>query len=209
VTDKPTDASPPDWEERYQQGDTPWNTQQPSSELMRILQEYEIPRGQALELGCGEGASAVYLCRQGFEVTAVDVSPTAVERAREYAGREGVNVDFRVADVTALGDVPAPFAFVFDRGLYHVVRQKNLVGLLETIERVTEPGSYYLTLAGNANEENPHERRGPPRVTAEEICRELTSLLQLVQLREFRFGASASESAMKRPLAWSALFRRA
>jgi SAM-dependent methyltransferase len=152
--------------------------------------------------------NAVFLTRQGFEVSAVDVSETAIQQARELAGREGVSIDFRTADVTALDGLPAPFDLVFDRGLYHVVRQNNLAGLLQSLERVTASGSMYLTLAGNANEETPEEEPGPPRVSAEEICREFAPLMQLIQLREFRFDASPMREKPHRPLAWSALFRR-
>jgi len=201
-------AGPPDWENRYQQGDTPWITQQPSRELARVLEEYEIPRGRALELGCGDGVNAVFLARQGFDVSAVDVSPTAIQQARGLADRAGVSVDFQVADVKALNGLSSPFDFVFDRGLYHVVRQADLAGLLQSLERVTTSGSMYLTLAGNANEDTPTDEPGPPRVSAEEICRELAPLMELVQLREFRFDASPRREAPYRPLAWSALFRR-
>lgn len=197
-----------DWEKSYQQGETPWITQQPSHELQRILHEYEIPRGRALELGCGDGVNAVFLTRQGFEVSAVDVSETAIQQARDLADREGVSIDFRVADVTALDGFSQPFDFVFDRGLYHVVRQANLAGLLQSLQRVTAEGSIYLTLAGNANEETPEDEPGPPRVSGEEICREFAPLMQLIQLREFRFDASPRRAAPYRPLAWSALFRR-
>ncbi len=208
MTDDKVKARPPNWEERYQNGDTPWHSGQPSLELERVLREFDIPRGRALELGCGEGVNAVYLSRQGYEVIATDISPTAIERARQFARGEGVSVDFRVADVTALGDVPAPFGFVFDRGVYHVLRRNLLGEFLRVLEDATAPGTYYLTLAGNANEENPEGQDGPPRVTAEEICREITPLLQLVQLREFRFDVNGINPEMPGPLAWSALFRR-
>jgi SAM-dependent methyltransferase len=204
----PATPGPPDWERRYREGDTPWHTRRPSLELIDVLQRYEIPPGRVLELGCGEGVNSVYLDRRGFEVTAIDVSPTAIQRARGFAEREGASVDFRVADVTDLGDVPAPFTLVFDRGLYHVVRRDNLPGLLNTLQSVTVPGSYYLTLAGNANEQTPEGQDGPPRVTDEEICREFAPLMQLIQLREFRFNAGSDQPDAHRPLGWSALFRR-
>jgi SAM-dependent methyltransferase len=201
-------TTPRDWDDRYRQGDTPWVTRQPSRELARVLDEYRIPRGRALELGCGDGMNAVSLARRGFMVCAVDVSATAIQRARQWAERERVDVDFRVADATAVDGLPTPFEFVFDRGLYHAVRRTNLAGLLKTLERVTTGGSMYLTLAGNAHEQTPEGRPGPPRVSAEEICREFAPLMELVQLREFRFDASSARETGYRPLAWSALFRR-
>ena len=75
-------TDPTRWDERYEKGDTPWETGQPSSELQRVLAEAAIPPGRALELGCGTGASAVWLAQQGFDVTALDLSKLAIDRAR-------------------------------------------------------------------------------------------------------------------------------
>jgi len=197
----------PDWNERYAQRDTPWDTGQPSSELRRILDQCEIPRGRALELGCGTGVNAVFLAQQGFEVTALDVSELAVERARQTAAEAGADVAFLAADLLQLPDLGPPFPFVFDRGVYHTVRRDNLDGFRATLARVSAPGGWYLTLAGNANETRPGER-GPPRVTAEEICGELAAIMDLVQLREIRFDRPLNDAMDVCALAWSALFRR-
>ncbi|CAN5234470.1 hypothetical protein BH09ACT6_BH09ACT6_12680 [soil metagenome] len=47
--------------------------------------------GRALDLGCGEGGDAVWLARQGWHVTAVDVSSTALDRGRAAAESAGVS----------------------------------------------------------------------------------------------------------------------
>jgi len=78
-------TDPVRWDERYQTGDTPWDTGQPSSELQRVLTEDQIGPCAALEIGCGTGTNAVYLAQQGFELTAVDVSPLAVATAQARA----------------------------------------------------------------------------------------------------------------------------
>ena len=204
---------PTDWNERYAQRTTPWDTGRPSGELQRILREREIPRGRALELGCGTGTNAVFLAQQGFEVTAVDISSLAIEQARIKAAEAGVDVALLAADLVELPDLGPPFPLVFDRGVYHTVRRDNLAGFLDTLSRVTTqsaagtPGGTYLTLAGNANEFREGEL-GPPRVSAEEICRELGELMELVQLREIRFDETLIDDKLERALAWSALFRR-
>ncbi len=202
-----TNQGPPDWNERYAKHNAPWDTGKPSSELQRILGEYDIPRGRAIELGCGTGTNAVFLAREGFEVTAFDVSSLAIEEAEAKAVAAGVDATFLTADLLDPPDLGEPFPFVFDRGVYHTVRRTALEGFLKTLSQVTAPGGMYLTLAGNANEVRPGEE-GPPRVSAEDICRELSPLMELIQLREFRFDHGPHNDALPRALAWSALFRR-
>jgi SAM-dependent methyltransferase len=197
-------VEPNRWNERYKKGDTPWETGQPSSELQRVLAEAAIRPCRTLELGCGAGASAVWLAQQGFEVTALDLSELAVERARRKASDAGVRVHFHVADVLKPPtDLVGPFDFFFDRGCYHVVRREDVTAHLETLRRLTRPGTLGLVLTGNARE--PHEP-GPPVVTEDQIRTELGGLFDVVQLREFRFDQV--EAVGIRFLAWSCLLRR-
>ena len=162
-----------------------------------------VAPGIALELGCGTGTNAIYLAEQGFQVTAVDISAVAIDRARQHAQTALVRVDFFVADVATLS-AGGPFDFIFDRGCYHCVRRTNVSGYLATVERVTRPGTRFLLLAGNANEENAGE--GPPRVTEQEIRSELGALFDIEWLRPFHFE---NVDGSPGPLAWSAgLVRR-
>jgi ubiquinone/menaquinone biosynthesis C-methylase UbiE len=57
---------------------------------------------RALDLGCGEGADAIWLAEHGWTVIAVDVSTTALTRAREAATSRGVadRIDFVECDLT-------------------------------------------------------------------------------------------------------------
>lgn len=195
------------WNERYATRDTPWDSGEPSRELRRILEERQIKPCRTLELGCGTGTNAVFLSQRGFDVTAFDLSPLAIEQARARASRAGFKIRFEQGDVLRLPDLGRPFSLVFDRGVYHHLRTVDLLGFLQTLQRVTEPGGLYLTLAGNANELDP-EQKGPPRVHAHDLCKELQPLFDLVHLREFHFDGVVVEGQEIKPLAWSALLRR-
>src|SRR5438309_11501384 len=168
------------WDERFRGGNNFWDTDRPDPALQRMLDEAAIQPCRALELGCGTGTNALFLAQQGFDVTAVDVVPQALERAEAKARQAGVSIHFTPADVLQLPDLGKPFPFVFDRGTYHILRQVDLERFRHTLAQATEPGSMYLTLAGNANEPNPPEG-GPPRVHAHEICLELAAPFDLVQ----------------------------
>ncbi|MBI1825940.1 MAG: class I SAM-dependent methyltransferase [Planctomycetes bacterium] len=196
------------WNERYSTKQTPWDSGKHSIELERVLNERLVKPCRMLEIGCGTGTNAIFLAKRGFTVTAVDVSPLAVEQAKTKGKQAGANIDFRVADVMSGTDLGPPFDFVFDRGVYHHVRTFDLWGFLSALSRLTKSGGQYLTLAGNANDRHTPPEGGPPVVRTVEICSELTSLFDLAQLREFTFDGVVVDGKAITPLGWSALFRR-
>jgi 2-polyprenyl-3-methyl-5-hydroxy-6-metoxy-1,4-benzoquinol methylase len=113
-----------DWNDRYREGNLPWDTGRPSSELQSVLKKNAIWPCRALEIGCGTGTNSVWLAQQGFEVTGIDVAPLAVEQAEKRARAAGVKARFLAADVLQqLPDLNGPFDFFFDRGCYHAVRR--------------------------------------------------------------------------------------
>jgi len=194
------------WAEVYEKGETPWNSGRVSTELQKVAAEFAIAPCRALEIGCGCGTNAIWLAQQGFDVTAFDLAPPAIERARRAASRAGVKINIFVGDALALPDLGGPFDFIFDRGVYHHLRLTRLSAFLRTLTRFCSRNGHYLTLAGNANEHMPNEM-GPPRATAFEIVSELGAAFELIQLREFRFDTARTGGEFH-PLAWSAFWRR-
>ncbi len=69
----------------------------PDELLVRLVDGQ--PVGRALELGCGLGANAIWLARQGWQVLAIDLSDVAIDRARKRAKDAGAEVEFQVADL--------------------------------------------------------------------------------------------------------------
>lgn len=192
-----------DWDAYYQGGAAPWETKHSSTELRRVIAEEKLQPCQTIELGCGTGINAVWLAQQGFEVTAVDISPRAIEKARGRAAEAGVKIRFVVADVLDLKEVSDTYAFFFDRGCYHVVREFDVQAYLRTLWQLTVPGSLGLVLTGNARETY---EDGPPVVTEEKLRAELPPVFEIIQLREFYFDR-LEESGIRYP-AWSCLVRR-
>jgi len=191
------------WNQRYEKSDIPWDTGRPSSELQRVIAEQKLQPCRAIELGCGTGTNAVWLAQQGFDVTAVDFSELAIEKAKQQAGKARVRVNFMTADVLAPPELGGPYRFVFDRGCYHVVRRIDVHAYLRTLQNISLPGALALILAGNAKE--PHDP-GPPVVTEQEMRAELGTLFDILWLRDFRFDQV--EAVGVQFLGWSCGLRR-
>ena len=67
-----------------------------------LLEEHtkSLKPGRALDLGCGSGGNAVWLAGRGWRVTAVDFSSVAIEKAKQRAADNQVEVEFIASDVT-------------------------------------------------------------------------------------------------------------
>ena len=99
------------YEERYKKvynaGARFWEPPIPTEELVEFIRDWNMPRdSKIIEFGCGEGRDAIFLAKSGFNVTAIDIAPSAIQRAKEWAHEEGVEVNFLVNDVTALKGIP-------------------------------------------------------------------------------------------------------
>ncbi|WP_406830830.1 methyltransferase domain-containing protein [Pedococcus sp. KACC 23699] len=80
-----------DWDERYAASEQIWSGQ-PNGSL--VSQVAHLEAGRALDVGCGEGADAVWLARAGWQVTALDVAGVALGRAAKHAQDAGVAVEW-------------------------------------------------------------------------------------------------------------------
>jgi SAM-dependent methyltransferase len=88
------------WEHHYQQG-SPSPFTEPSPYVTGELSD--LSPGTALDAGCGTGSDAIWLAGRGWDVTAVDISPTAIARARDLASSQAPRVTARIAWV--VGDL--------------------------------------------------------------------------------------------------------
>ena len=197
-----------DWDAIYREGTPVWETGEPSAELIRFLDEKRIGRGSVLDVGCGTGADAIYMVRRGLEVTAVDNSPTAIERARVRAEHEDALPRFVLADIIEFAQSSGTFDFVYDAGLYHYARQFDLDRYLDGLWRVTRPGSYYMTLAAAGHPVpgvgEPIEV-SPPPVTKRQLYNELGRLFEVVRLEQIRMPSPILKDGYP---AWSCLMQR-
>lgn len=194
------DPTPEEYRKAYETGTAKWDTGLPNPELVRVIKAGLLPGKTALEFGCGTGTNAIEAARHGYRVTAIDVVDVAVEQARSKARQARVDVDFRAGDLTkaALG---GPYDVLFDLGVYHGIRTRDLPGFLGALERVSRPGTRWLSIAGNAKETLEY---GPPVVAEDEFRAELGPLFRFLEVREFRPDLRGG----LKPLFWSILMER-
>ena len=100
-----------------------------------------------LDCSCGIGTQAIGLALRGHELTATDVSPESVKRAKREAERFGVQIAFGVADFRALEErVEGSFDVVIscDNALPHMLSHEDLLLAARSIRSRLRPGGLLL-----------------------------------------------------------------
>ena len=166
-----------DWENLYSNDFMPWDTRRPDSHLIAVVEETPIPPCRALEVGCGTGTNAIWLAEKGFQVTAVDSSPTAIKLARLKPGA-GL-CTFRCADFFTCTLPAEKFGFVFDLGCLHSFDEAvdRDVFAQRVAESLTE-GGVWFSILGSAD----GPEMGPPRRTAAEIVTAAEPYFEIISL---------------------------
>ncbi|TFV52762.1 class I SAM-dependent methyltransferase [Geodermatophilus sp. DF01-2] len=151
------------WEDRYR-GHAAHGSRPPNPQL--VSEAGDLVPGTALDAGCGEGADARWLASRGWRVTAVDVAPTALRRAREHAAAIGPDVASRIDWVAADLTTWAPPAEHFDLVSAHYVHP---AGPHDTFVRrlaaAVAPGGTLLVVG-----HDPSDRHSAGHVTAGEVA---------------------------------------
>lgn len=128
-------GGPAEWDSRYAETEQIWSGC-PNGAL--VAEVGGRPRGRALDVGCGEGADAVWLAGEGWDVTALDVSSVALERAAARAEQAGAEVRWVRAGLLEARLEPASFDLV----------SAQYPALLRTADRAAERSLLSLVAPG-------------------------------------------------------------
>lgn len=102
------------WEQRFQQGNTPWDRGEANPQLASWLAAGELKPCRILVPGCGSGYEVAALAQAGFEVTALDYSSEAIARTRGHLASSSLKAALIQAD--ALAWLPVrPFDAVYEQ----------------------------------------------------------------------------------------------
>lgn len=124
------------------------STRRQATVLRKLLQTLQCPPPcKLLDASCGIGTQAIGLARAGYQVTGIDLSPKAIDRAAREADRHGVELRLQQADFRALSDVLSDtfeIVLTYDNALPHLLTEEDLrQGLHELYGRL-RPGGLFL-----------------------------------------------------------------
>lgn len=144
-----------------------------------------VAGGRALSVADGEGRNSVWLARQGMHVTAFDIAPRGVDKARALARQAGVTVGFHVSAVEDWAWTPDAFdvvAAIFVQFAPPAVRTRMFAGMLRTLK----PNGWLL-LQGYTPRQLEYRTGGPPyaeHLYTPALLRQAFAGHEIVELRE-------------------------
>lgn len=98
-----------EWDTFYAREGRVWSGR-PNGSL--VAEVADLEPGSALDVGCGEGADAVWLAQRGWRVVALDVSQVGLERGRHAAEAAGVEIEWVHAGLVDAELAPGSFDLV-------------------------------------------------------------------------------------------------
>lgn len=144
------EAQAAEWDARYSERDGAMWSGRPNGRLQAEVAD--LTPGRALDVGCGEGADAIWLARSGWTVTAIDISDVAVSRAREAAELAGVVVEWVRGDALQTPFPAGSFDLVSMQypALSKAAGEAAVRALLDTVR----PGGWLLAVYHDLDDEH-------------------------------------------------------
>lgn len=104
---------------------------EPSKSCYKVLKvKPPVEKTKLLVVGCGEGRNAVFFARNGYEVTAFDLSPNGIEKTKKYAENLDLKIKAFTADINEYRLIE-DYDLIFSTGTLHYVPKDSRKELFE------------------------------------------------------------------------------
>lgn len=128
-----------------------------------------LPPGRALDMGCGTGGNAMWLAARGWQVTAVDFSKVAIQKAKQHAAERGIEVNFVAADAA---EYQSQGEYDLITSFYIQLWSPQRAQMLSNMSKALAPGGRLLFVS--------HDKSVSPSGWSEEDLESLTTPEEIV-----------------------------
>ncbi len=136
------------WQSRYEKNETNWDLGTATPVFEQLIMSGKLGEvGKIIVLGCGKGHDAVLFAKAGYDVTAIDIAPQAIQDTLKLAKISRVHITSYMVDLFELpGRLLNKFDFALDYVTYCAIdpaRRKEYVG---NIQAILKPGGILIGL---------------------------------------------------------------
>jgi SAM-dependent methyltransferase len=166
------------WNQRFR--DHPW----PSTPDPLLIAHVEgLQPGRAVDVGSGPGRNSLWLARNGWTVTAVDVSTVALEQAAQQAAAEGLPLTTEYGDVRTWVPPTASYELVVMANVH--LHQADLPGVLERLASALVPGGHLFVVGHDLANLGRHGPQDPELLlTVERLTAALPPALTIERIEQ-------------------------
>jgi len=175
-----------DWETYYKHNEVtkmPWYDENLDHDLENEIKTRNVSSGRFLDLGTGPGTQAIQLAKQGFDVTATDLSENAILKAKNLSNE----VNFVKDDFMNSKLQDNEFNFIFDRGCFHVFDIPQRVTYVEQIKRILNKNGILFLKCMSIDEKDLPADKGPHRLSKQEIRDVFSNDFEIQTIRDTFF----------------------
>jgi len=137
----------PVWEETFR--NRAWGKYPPEHVVRFVARSFSRAADRStlrlLEIGCGPGANVWFMAREGFSVSGIDGSPTAIQLAAQRLAEEGLRADLRAGDFTQLPWPDDSFDAVIENVSLYSNPTSAIERAINEVYRVLRPGAPFLS----------------------------------------------------------------
>ncbi|MBU0893938.1 MAG: class I SAM-dependent methyltransferase [Nanoarchaeota archaeon] len=139
-------------EKVYKNPPAVWTSTTPPEELVELIETKKIKPCKVLDVVCGEGFYAIYLTKQGFEVTGIDISENAINLAKQNAEKAGVKIKFIATNVEDLNKINEKFNFILEWAILHHISHERRKKYVKEINKLLNKNGKYLSISFNVKD---------------------------------------------------------
>lgn len=157
-----------DWESYYRKEDNenmPWYLPILDHDFEKALAKQDIKNGRVLDIGSGPGTQALAMVQKGFDVTATDISFSAIKKARDLAQSQGLKINFYEDDIVN-SRIKEKFNLILDRGVFHIIEKKHRKRYANKVYNLLEKGGFLFLKCFSIREPG---NDGPYRISPDEL----------------------------------------
>lgn len=197
-----------DWDAKFKKNDIPWEDFEPSEVMVSLFQQYAPKGAKVFEIGCGLGINAMQLTSMGYQVTATDISPEAIQKTIELSKQHEMHFSAYTFDVKTDENPEEKFDIVFDKGCFHsFVSDKGKIHFAKKVFELLKPNGLWIDISGSAdNADDPLkvEKFGYPRISLAKLAIVLEPYFEVIEIKQCVYGKMPA-TAFK---AWACVMKK-
>lgn len=131
------------YDEKYSEEGYYWG-KKPSSSCFKVLKlKPPVEKLRVIEVGCGEGKNAVFFARNGYDVTAFDLSEEGIKKTKRFASEVDVRLDTFTADINEFR-LEENYDIIFSSAALHYIPSNLRDEILSDYKEHTKSGGIHV-----------------------------------------------------------------